>query len=163
YVVIGDSVNPKADDIRHAYLHFQLDNLVTTNVTRIQNSGQLLNLVRRAEGVDPAYTSEFHVMAAESLIRAIELRIDRVPSAPAKEAVDSFYRAGLLLTPYFYGALLEYENQDGGLRESFANMMRNIQFKTEQTRFQETFFKIPIPQKTVSRAEVPEAPPEPPA
>jgi tetratricopeptide (TPR) repeat protein len=122
-----------------------------------------LNLVRKAEAVDPAYTSEFHVMATESLIRAVELRIDRVPAAPAREAVSAFYRSGLLLTPYFYEALEEYEKDDISLRESFIAMARNIQLKTEQARFQETFYKIPIPQKTVSRAEVPELPPAPPA
>jgi TolA-binding protein len=163
YVVIGDSQNPRVDDIRHAYLHFQLDRLVTTNVSRIQNSSQLLNLVRKAEGVDPAYTSEFHVMTTESFIRAIELRMDRVPSARAKDAVDMFYRSGLLLTPYFYNALDDYEKGDEGLRDMFVSMARGIQLKTEQARFQETFFKIPVPQKTVARAEVPEAPPEPPA
>jgi tetratricopeptide (TPR) repeat protein len=163
FVVIGDSPNPKVDDIRHAYLHFQIDNLVTTNVTRIQNSAQLLNLVRKADGVDPSYTSEFHVMATESFIRAIEVRIDRLPAARAKEAVDGFYRSGLLLTPYFYGALQEYEQGDSGLRETFLTMARNIQLKTEQARFQETFFKIPPPQKTVARAEVPQPPPLPPA
>ena len=162
FVVIGDSQNPKIDDIRHAYLHFQLDNLVTTNVTRIQNSSQLLNLVRKAQGVDPAYTAEFHVMTTESLIRAIELRMDRVPSARAKEAVDAFYRSGLLLTPYFYNALETYEKDDEVLRDSFIVMARNIQFKTEQARFQETFDKIPVPQKTVARAEVPEPPAPPP-
>ena len=162
FVVIGDSSNPRVDDIRHAYLHFQLDSLVTTNLSRIQNSSQLLNLVKKADGVDPAYTSETHVMIAESLIRAIELRMDRVASSRAKEAVDGFYRSGLLLTPYFYTALEEYEKEDAGLRDSFVNMARNIQLKTEQTRFQETFSKIPLPQKTVARPEVPQPPPEPP-
>jgi tetratricopeptide (TPR) repeat protein len=163
YVVVGDSKNPKVDDIRHAYLHFQLDGLMTLNVSRIQNASQILNLVKNAPGVDSAYTSQFHVMATESLIRAVELRMDRVPPAPAKEAVDSFYRAGLLLTPYFYQALEDYEKGDVALRDAFVAMARNIQFKTEQTRFLETFDKIPAPVKTIARAEVPEPPPAPPA
>jgi tetratricopeptide (TPR) repeat protein len=160
YVVIGDSATPKIDDIRHAYLHFQLDSLVTANSTRVQNSTALLNLVKGAQGIDPTYTSEFHVMAAESLIRALELRMDRVPLARAKEAVDTFYRSGLLLTPYFYTALEDFEKEDVGLRESLATMTRNIQFKTEQARFQETFNKIPAPDKPVSRPEVPLPAPE---
>jgi tetratricopeptide (TPR) repeat protein len=159
FVVIGDSSNPKIDDIRHAYLHFQLDNLVTTNVARVQNATQLLSMVKQAQGVDPAYTSEVHVMIAESLIRALELRMDRMPAARAKEAVDTFYRSGLLLAPYFYNALEQYEKGDAGFREGFVSMMRNIQLKAEQTRFQETFYKIPVPQKTVARPEVPEAAP----
>ena len=161
FVVLGDSAMPKADDIRHAYLHFQLDTLVTTNISRIQNAAQLLNLVKQAQGVDPAYTSEFHVMAAESLIRALELRIDRTPAARAKESVDGFYRSGLLLAPYFYNALDGYEKGDAGFRESFVDMMRGVQLKTEQARFQETFYKIPVVQKAVSRPEVPEPPPVP--
>jgi len=163
FVVIGDSANPRVDDIRHAYLHFQLDALVTSNISRIQNTSQLLNLVKQAQGTDPAYTSEFHIMAAESLIRALELRMDRFAAVRAKEAVDTFYRSGLLLTPYFYNALEEYEKDDVGLRENFPTLARNIQFKTEQTRFQDTFNKIPIPQKTVARPEVPQPPPAPPA
>jgi tetratricopeptide (TPR) repeat protein len=162
FVVIGDSQNPRVEDIRHAYLHFQLDNIVTTNVSRIQNSSQLLNLVKKADGVDPAYTSEFHTMEAESLIRAMELRIDRIPLIRAKEAVDSYYRSGLLLSPYFFAALQQYELEDGSFREHFLEMIRGIDYKTEVARFQENFSKIPIPQKTVSRAEVPELPPTPP-
>src|SRR5436853_2676952 len=99
-VVIGDSTAPKVDDIRHAYLHFQLDGLVATNLTKIQNNSQLLALVKKADGVDPAYTSEAHVMTTESLIRARELRMDRVPDARARETVDVNYRTGRLLTPY---------------------------------------------------------------
>jgi tetratricopeptide (TPR) repeat protein len=162
FVVLGDSANPRLDDIRHAYLHFQLDSLVTTNISRIKNSSQVLNLVKGAQGVDPAYTSEFHVMTVESLIRAIELRIDRVPAARSKEAVDTFYRSGLLLTPYFFEALQGYETEDAGLRESFVRMAQNIELKTEQARFQETFLKIPAAQKVAARAEVPLPPPEPP-
>ena len=61
-------------------------------------------------------------MVAESLIRALELRMDNVPAARAKESVDTFYRAGLLLTPYFYSALDGYERADVSLRDSFLQM-----------------------------------------
>ena len=37
-----------------------------------------------------------------------------------------------------------------------------VEMLTEQARFQETFNKIPVPQKSIARAEVPEAPPAPP-
>jgi tetratricopeptide (TPR) repeat protein len=162
-VVIGDSAIPKADDIRHAYLHFQLDGLVATNLSKIQNSTQLLTLVKKADGVDPAYTSEVHVMATESLIRALELRMDRVPATRAREAVDMYYRTGLLLTPYFYDALESFETEDVSIRESFVNMARKIQLKAEQERFEEKFYSIPVPQKSVARPEVPQPPPAPPA
>src|SRR5262249_44443035 len=78
-------------------------------------------------------------------------------------SVDTFYRAGLLLTPYFYSALDGYERADVSLRDSFLQMTRNITARAEEARFRDTFSKIPLPQKSVARAEVPQqAPPEPP-
>ncbi len=162
YVVLGDAATLKLDDIRHAYLHFQLDGLVAANAPKVQNAGPLLALVSKAQGVDPAYTAAFHVMAAESLIRAVEVRMDRLPAARARESVDMFYRTGLLLTPYFYTALEAYESGENGIRDHFPGLARGIQLKAEQQRFQDTFYKIPLPQKTASRPEVPQAPPEPP-
>ena len=161
YVILGGSANPKVDDVRHAYLHFQLDPLVAGNVTKIEGGNSLLALVAKAEGVEPAYTSEFRVMTTESLIRAVELRMDRIPAARARESLDTFYRTGLLLTPYFYDALDAYEQRDSGLRDYFPEMARGIEIKAEQQRFQETFYKIPTPPKTAGRAEVPQAPSAP--
>jgi len=163
FVIIGDSTNPKVDDIRHAYLHFQLDGLVTRNLSRFQNASQLLDLVKKAEGVDPEYVSEFRVMVAESLIRAVELRMDKIPGVRAKDAVNSFYRSGLLLTPYFYSVLEGYEKGESSLRDALPEMARNVQLSAEKARFQDTFYKIPAPAKAVVRSEVPEpTPPEPP-
>jgi tetratricopeptide (TPR) repeat protein len=159
-VIIGFSTNPKVDDIRHAYLHFQLDSLVTANVGRMQSVSTILDKAKKAAGVDPAYTSEFRVMATESLIRAIELRMDKVPAGRAHETIDTFYRSGLLLTPYFYDALEAYEKGNSSLRDDLSIMARNIRFNTEQTRFEQTFSKIGVSQKSVARSEVPL--PEPP-
>lgn len=156
YVIIGDSASPKVDDIRHAYLHFQVDTLVTTNMSRLQGVPQLLDLVKKANGVDVAYTSEGHIMTAESLIRALELRMDKVPPARARESLNSFYRSGLVLTPYFYEELEGFEKGDLTFRFAFIDMARNFDEKSEEKRFRETFNKIPLPQKSVARPEVPQ-------
>ncbi len=163
YVVLGGSPNPQLDQVRHAYLHYQLDNLMATFIPKIEGSGTMLNLVARSQGVDPLYASDFRVLATESLIRAAELHMDRVPGARAKESIDMYYRSGLLLTPYFYEALNRFEQLEaGGIRDYFSEMIAGIQLKAEQQRYQDTFNKIPIPEKTVARPEVPVAPVEPP-
>ena len=160
-VVIGASAAPRVEEIRHAYLHFLLDGVVLRNMPRISGTEQLLALVKSAEGVDPAYTSDLRAITTESLIRALELRMDRLPAARAKEAIDTNYRIGLLLTPYFYDSLQNFEKSDLSIREAFADMAHDIQVKTEQQRFESKFYSIPLPQKTVSRPEVPAPPPNP--
>jgi len=83
YVVIGPSPSPSLDDVRHAYLHFHLDDVVNRSLARIANKDQLLALVAGEQGVDPTYSKQFGLMTVESLIRAMELRmIDRPRPAP---------------------------------------------------------------------------------
>jgi tetratricopeptide (TPR) repeat protein len=163
FVVIGASATPKIDDIRHAYLHFQLDGVVLRNMPKISGMNQLLALVKSADGVDTTYTSDVRALTTESLIRALELRMDRVPAARAKEILDTYYRIGLLLMPYFYDSLVAFEKQDLSIREAFSDMAQSIQPRVEQQRFEKTFFSIPVPQKVVARPEVPQSPPAPPA
>jgi tetratricopeptide (TPR) repeat protein len=128
----------------------------------MQSISPILDRAKKAQGVDSTYTSEFRIMVGESLIRALELRMDKVPPARARESMDTFYRAGLLLTPYFYGALEMYEKGSISLRDEFGEIARNVRFSTEQTRFEQTFQKIPVPQKSVLRPEVPQQEPPPP-
>jgi tetratricopeptide (TPR) repeat protein len=162
WVVIGASAAPRLDDIRHAYLHFQLDGVVLRNMPKISGQNELLSLVKSADGVDPIYTSDLREITTESLIRALELRMDHLPAARAKDAVDMYYRIGLLLVPYFYESLATFEKGDLSIREAFADMAHDIQPKAERERFEKTFSNIPLPQKVVARPEVPEPPPAPP-
>jgi hypothetical protein len=65
------------DAFRHAYLHFHLDEIVNRNLGRIENKEKLLALVSKEDGVDTAYTKQAGLMVVESLIRAMEPRMDR--------------------------------------------------------------------------------------
>ena len=161
-VVIGASAAPRLEDIRHAYLHFQLDGVVLRNMSKIDGMGKLFETVRQSSGIDPAYTSDFRSSTTEALIRALELRMDRVPAARAKDTVDMYYRSGLLLMPYLYESFDMFEKGDINIREAFADMAHDVQAKKEEDRFEKRFSSIPVPQKVVVRPEVPLAPPEPP-
>ena len=119
---MGGGSLQRSDEVRHAYLHFHLDNLVARNITKIENGSSLLSLIAKTEDVEPAYVADFHILATESLIRAIELRMDRVPSAVARERIDNYYRTGLLLLPRFYELLEAYETNQTGIRDYFTTI-----------------------------------------
>jgi len=161
FVVIGPSASSRIDDIRHSYLHFQLDEIVNRNIAVIENKDQLLALVAGEQGVEATYTRQFGLMTVESLIRALELRMDRSTALRANDVVASAYRSGLLLTPYFYGALQSFPGGTASFRDTFAAMAQGISFKTERDRFQSTFHSIPLPQHQEATTEVPAASPEP--
>jgi len=157
--------SPSMDAVRHSYLHFYLDDIVNRNLTRIENKDKLLALVANEPGTDPVYTREFGLMAVESLIRAVELRMDRVTAVRAKDVVSGYYRSGLLLSPYFYDALQAYQAGTSSLRDSYVNMASGVDFATERNRFQTTFQSIPVPQRSqtaeVENLPVPATPVDP--
>ncbi len=163
YVVMGPTNAPQPEDVRHTYLHFQLDSLVTRDVAKIRNGASLLALINGVPGVNPAYSNDFRIMTTESLIRAIEARIDRLPPDRALESINGHYRSGLLLAPYFYEALTGAETREDGIREYFDELAAALDVKKEEQRFQQAFNQIPIPQQEpVFRAEAPKAPVAPP-
>lgn len=162
YVVMGPTNSPQPQDVRHTYLHYQLDSLVTRDIGKIRNGASLLSLINGVPGVDPAYSNDFRIMTTESLIRAIEARIDRLPADRARLSSNNHYRSGLLLAPYFYEALLGAETREDGIREYFDEMAAALDVKKEHERFQLSFNQIPIPlQEPAFRTEAPKAPAAP--
>jgi tetratricopeptide (TPR) repeat protein len=164
FVVLGPSNSPQTEDVRHTYLHFQLDSLVARDVTKFKDGPSLLTLIKGVAGVDSRYSGDFRVMATESLIRAIEARIDGVAQDGVRQVLDNHYRSGLLLVPYLYDELMRSEEREDGIREYFGEIASALDVKDEQQRFQQTFHQIRIPEQTpVFRTEAPKAPEPPPA
>jgi tetratricopeptide (TPR) repeat protein len=165
YVVLGPSTatgsTASMDAFRHAYLHFHLDDIVNRNLVRIENKDKLLALVAKEDGVDTAYTKQAGLMVVESLIRAMEPRIDRSTTARASDIVSNAYRSGLLLTPYFYDALGGFQNGLASFRDVYIDMAAGMTFARENERFVSTFHSIPLPQKASLEAENPDAQAEP--
>jgi hypothetical protein len=158
YVILGYAQTPKLEEIRHAYLHVRLNTYAAAAVSKVANRETLLDLLTGVEDVPRIYASSFETMLTESLVRAIELRMDRGPAARVQESLRTLYRSGLLLAPYFYESLAGYETSDSSLRGEVANMAGAIDIQKEKIRFQQTFHSITLPDRQTVRAEVPAAP-----
>jgi len=158
FVVLGYASTPKTEEIRHAYLHLRLNSYVTGAMSKVEKREGLMAMLTGQAGVPRDYSMSFENMLTESLIRAVELRIDRTPAARAEESVRTSYRTGLLLTPYFYAALQPYEEGVASLKDDLPTLFAAVDVAKEQARFQQTFHSIPIPERQPLRAEVPPPP-----
>jgi len=158
FVVLGYSSTLKMDEVRHAYLHLRLNNAALRAVPKLEKRDSFLALLAKEQGVPREYAQNFENLLAESLIRAVELRMDRAPAARTEELIRGYYRSGLLLTPYFYSALAMHEAGDSSLQSEVETLVKGIDVAKEQTRFQQTFSSIPVPERQSLRAEVPVAP-----
>ena len=128
YVIISPSDQPRMYDIRHAYLHFQIDPIMIKYGVELQQRRSLLDLVQLSP-LEDYYKTDFVLLANESLIKAVESRIDK-----DKNAVDRATRQGFIMTPFFAEQLPAFEKQQQGLRFYADEMINAIDLKAETQR-----------------------------
>jgi tetratricopeptide (TPR) repeat protein len=139
YVVVTPSVEPQADEVRHAYLHYLLDPLVLKNAEAIDKKRSLFDYAQGAQALEDVYKEDFLLLATESLIKAVEARLTR--GAEKKQAiVDQALREGFILTGAFFDNLPAYEKQDQALRFYFKDVVDAISLKTEVARLDQVKF-----------------------
>jgi tetratricopeptide (TPR) repeat protein len=152
FVVVSHSTTPKISDLRHSYLHFVIEPLASKYGMAIMQHAALSDYVAGAAGLDESYKNDFLLLTTESLIKAIECRLDRTPAA-----VDQVMHEGFILAPYFFEALAAYEKQPVSMRLYFPEMMDHIDSARERKRLENLSFTAKP--KSVKAAQTPvEAP-----
>lgn len=134
YLVVTPSKQSKLNEIRHQYLHFLLDPLAVKYAKAIHDKSELKVAVRRAPMLAADFKEDFPLLLTECLIRAVELRMDKQPKAAADKALQELAASGLILAPYFYSALLDYENQDTSMNVYYESMIQGIKVDAETSR-----------------------------
>jgi hypothetical protein len=78
-IVVTPSPDPRIFDIRHGYLHYSLDPLATHNAEILERKRGLIDHAQRAQALDDSFKQDFLLLATESLIKAVEARLDKAP------------------------------------------------------------------------------------
>lgn len=128
FVVVTPSATPRIFDIRHAYLHFEIDPIVIKYGMDLQDKSSLIDLVQNAP-LDDTFKSDFVLLANESLIKAVESRLDK-NSAGIQQAA----RQGFILAPFFSEQLPVFEKQEQGLRFYVEDMIDLMDPRHETAR-----------------------------
>jgi tetratricopeptide (TPR) repeat protein len=120
--------------IRHAYLHYLLEPLM------LHRNSTIIKLLPLQESVKQAplsenYRKDVGLLLTESLIRAVEARLERGPQIDETarlKMVSSSMEAGFILTRYFYDALIKFEKEDEGLDVAYPEWLYNIDLRKIQ-------------------------------
>ena len=140
YLVVTPSKEPKISEIRHQYLHFLLDPLAVKFAPEINQKAELKPLAKPAPRLGADFKEDFPLLLTECLIRAAELRLDKRPAAEAEKSVAEMTASGLILAPYFYAALADYEKQESAMSLAYKEMVRRIDLAQEKTRLSDVKF-----------------------
>ena len=151
YLVITPSNRLRIHDIRHQYLHFLLDPLAVKFSPEIQHASALEALARKAPALRSDFKADFSLLVTECLIRAVELRMDKVAVPEANEQMQQLTASGFILVPYFYDALQQFEKQDDSMSGYYQQMVQGINPAEEAIRLGKVKFTEP-PKATASAA-----------
>jgi tetratricopeptide (TPR) repeat protein len=154
-IVITPSPELRLFDIRHAYLHYFLDPMATRNKEIIDRKKALVDHAMRAQALSGIYKEDFLLLVTESLIKAIESRLDHKPAS-----VQDALLEGYILTPYFAEALPVYEKQESSMYLYYAQMIQAISLYKEDRRLTGVEFnKDAVAGAIVKTAPAPAPPP----
>jgi hypothetical protein len=125
----------RLDEVRHTYLHYVLDPYAMKHGAAIKRLEPLLQSVRAAP-MDESFKDDMALLVTESLIRAIEARTinagDKSSEAARRETVKAAESEGFILTGYFYDALVKFEKDPAGLKDSYGDWLYNIDLAREK-------------------------------
>ncbi len=155
-VVISPNADPAGsfhmDQIRHTYLHYEIEPLVYARASSMDRLLPLLKPVAEAP-LEFTYKSDIVALLTECLIKAIEARTletglvqpvkpsnirertafegyeaqmnlyNRQAEAARRRSVDLSMRQGWVLTDYFYGQLLSMEHENISLKDNIGPMV----------------------------------------
>jgi tetratricopeptide (TPR) repeat protein len=170
YVVVVSPVNGAINlrEVRHAYLHFQIEPLLYARATTLDRLLPFLKTVKDAP-LDYSYRSDVVALVVECMIRAVEARtmdtgvtIYKIPAdvrrsdleqathehnasveaaeAVRRHAVQESMADGFVLTEYFYNAFASFERAPQSFKESIGEMVYGMDVNAELNRAKHTAF-----------------------
>ncbi len=173
-VVASPAANPPAavhmDDIRHIYLHYEIEPMVYARAQAMERLQPLLKAVQDAP-LDYTYKTEIVPLLTECLIKAIETRTmdvgipkpqrpgaavkaradlerydaemsayDREAEAIRRKAVDLAMRQGWVLVDYFYAQIGTMEKDAISLKDNMGQMVYGMDVDRERHKDQQIAF-----------------------
>jgi tetratricopeptide (TPR) repeat protein len=133
----------KMEQIRHTFLHYELDPLAEKHFASLKRLEPLLQAVKRAP-LEDNFKTDITLLVTECLVRAIEIRTTggKQPAEEAMraQAVDDAVKQGYILTRYFYNAVVGFEKDPVGIRESYGDFVGNVDVRKEERAAAEVQF-----------------------
>jgi Tetratricopeptide repeat len=132
----------RLDQIRHTYLHFIIDPLIMKRPVAMKRLQPLLEAVQTAP-VDDSYKRDVSLLTAESLIRAVEARLEgsgKGAEAARQREANEAMAEGFILTRFFFDQLVKFEAEPTSLRNALPDWLYFLDVSRERKLVEQTQF-----------------------
>jgi hypothetical protein len=142
FVVNGDA-DPPINELRHSFLHFLIDQLPVKFASAIETTRPLYKVALAAPLLPTEYRDDFQAYFAECVIRAVELRLDKLSAQQRAQAIDKDDAEGFVLVRPLLTSLDQFQAAEPAMKYYFPRLALNINVKTETARVQAIKFEQP--------------------
>ncbi len=172
------------EQIRHTYLHYEVEPMIYARATAMQRLQPILKSVQEAP-IDFAHKSDIVSLITECLIKAIEARtmdtgltpppkpagmrervdfekydaakgvFERQTEAVRRNAADLATRHGWVLTNYFYGQLIAEEHDNVSLKDNIGQMVYGMDVDRQAHEARQVVFLPETTHDDVRRVSLP--------
>lgn len=155
-IVVTPSPEPRIFDVRHGYLHYLLDPLSTRYEEILNRKKSLVDHALRARTLPDSYKEDFMLLTTESLIKAVEARLDHRP-----DGVQQALLEGNILAPFFAEQLPLYEKQEQAMLLYYPELVGAIDLVKEDARLSRVDFRKEAAARPLVKTAAPPPPPPP--
>jgi len=133
-LVLSGGEEIPTDVVRHAFLHFLLDQLplMYSHVTAVKRP--LFEKAATAPRLAPELKDDYASYFAECMVRAVELKLKRISPGEREAALNRDDEEGYVLVKPLFIALPKFENSEPSMRLFFPDLVRAIDVGAEGRR-----------------------------
>ena len=133
-IILSGSEDVPVDTVRHAYLHFLLDQLPLQYPHVIAVKRPLYEVALHAPRLPSDLRDDYPSYFAECMVRAVELKLKRMSPGERDAALDTNDTDGYILVRPLYKALDNFEGAEPAMKYYFPDMVRTIDTSAEMKR-----------------------------
>ena len=135
FIVNGDA-EPPLNEMRHAFLHYLFDQLPVKFGSAIESTRPLYKIALSAPMLPAEYRDDYAAYFAECVIRAVELRLDKLSNQQRAQAIDQDDADGFVLVRPLMTSLDQFQAAEPAMKYYFPALALKINVKTETARVQ---------------------------
>ncbi len=141
-LVLSGGEKVPTDVVRHAFLHFLLDQLplMYPHVTAVKRS--LFEKAAAAPRLAPELKDDYASYFAECTVRAVELKLKRISPGEREAALSRDDEEGYVLVKPLFAALPKFENSEPSMKLFFPDLVRAIDVGAEAKRLAAVKFAL---------------------
>jgi tetratricopeptide (TPR) repeat protein len=139
-LVLSGGEEIPADVIRHAFLHFLLDQLPLMYPHVIAVKRPIFERAAAAPRLSTEVKDDFDSYFAECTVRAVELKLKRISPGEREAALNRDDEDGYVLVRPLFGALPKFERSEPAMKYFFPELVRAIDAGAEVQRLEAVNF-----------------------